>query len=346
MRLSSVSETLKGLGAPGFRLEQVRKAVFGETVSAYDEIAVLPGELRRELAQAAPLLSASLKRVDVSLDGRARKALLELRDGKIVETVLLRPSLRRWTACISSQVGCAVGCTFCATGLMGFSRNLTPEEITDQVLFWRQHMRREGLEGGLNNIVYMGMGEPFAAYENVAESLKILMDQRQFGIGARRISVSTAGLVPGIERFGRDFPQVNLALSLHAAEDSLRARLVPVNKAYPLAALARAVGQYLGLTRRKVFLEYVLLQGENDQPEHARSLVAWVKSAGPAELLHVNLIIFNQTDTPHRAADEEDARRFQSLVLKAGVKATVRQNLGRDIQGACGQLIVQELHTP
>lgn len=342
MRLSSISQALERLGAPGFRLEQVRKGVFGETVSAYDEITVLPADLRRELSRAVPLLSASLRRLDVSADGRARKALLELRDGKVVETVLLRPSLRRWTACISSQVGCAIGCTFCATGLMGLSRNLTPEEVTDQVLFWRQYMKREGLEGGLNNIVYMGMGEPFAAYENVAESLRVLMDQKQFGIGARHISVSTAGLAPGIERFGRDFPQVNLALSLHAAEDSLRARLVPVNKAYPLAALARAVGKYLSLTRRKVFLEYVLLKGENDQAEHAESLVAWVKSAGPAELLHVNLIIFNQTNTPHRATDEEDARRFQSLILKAGVKATVRQNLGRDIRGACGQLIVEE----
>jgi adenine C2-methylase RlmN of 23S rRNA A2503 and tRNA A37 len=342
MRLSRVSEALKELRAPGFRLEQVRKAVFGESAASYDDIVVLPAALRHELAQAAPILSARRRRVDVSRDRRAHKALLTLGDGKVVETVLLRPSESRWTTCISSQVGCAIGCTFCATGLMGLSRSLTPEEITDQVLFWRQYMREEGLSGRLDNVVYMGMGEPFAAYDSVAESLRVLMDQKQFGIGARHISVSTSGLIPGIERFGSDFPQVNLALSLHAAEDALRTKLVPVNKAYPLAALAQAIGKYLRLTRRKVFLEYVLLRGENDRPGDAKLLIEWVKSAGPLELLHVNLIIFNQTDTPHQATDEDNARRFQDMVLAAGIKATVRQNLGRDIQGACGQLIVEE----
>jgi adenine C2-methylase RlmN of 23S rRNA A2503 and tRNA A37 len=225
---------------------------------------------------------------------------------------------------------------------MGLSRNLSPEEISDQVLFWRHYMKEEGLAGRLDNVVYMGMGEPFASYDSVAESLRTLMDQKQFGIGARHISVSTAGLIPGIERFGADFPQVNLALSLHSAEEALRTKLVPVNKAYPLAALAKAIGRYLHLTRRKVFLEYVLLRGENDRPSDARSLIEWIKTAGPLELLHVNLIIFNQTDTPHAATDEGNARRFQELILAAGIKATVRQNLGRDIQGACGQLIVEE----
>ena len=220
--------------------------------------------------------------------------------------------------------------------------SLTPEEITDQVLFWRQYMRQERLPGRLDNVVYMGMGEPFASYDSVAESLRVLMDQKQFAVGARHISVSTSGLVPGIERFGCDFPQVNLALSLHAAEDALRTKLVPVNKAYPLAALAQAIGKYLRLTRRKVFLEYVLLRGENDRPGDAKRLIEWVKSTGPLELLHVNLIIFNQTDTPHQATDEDSARRFQDLILAAGIKATVRQNLGRDIQGACGQLIFEE----
>lgn len=334
-------EALAALGEPRYRLDQVRKAVFEESVSSYEEASALPTAVRRRLCEKAPLLRFMSVTVTVSGDGRARKAVATLVDGQAVETVLLRPSATRWTACVSTQVGCAIACSFCATGLMGLSRNLDAEEIADQVLFWRQYMRREGLPGRLDNVVYMGMGEPFANYEATAQSLKTLMDQKQFGIGARHISVSTSGLAPQIERFGKEFPQVNLALSLHAADDALRTRLVPVNKAYPLAKLASALKSYLKASGRKIFFEYVLLQGENDRPAHARRLVEYLKSLGPLERLHANLIVFNQTDTRHRPSTQEDARAFQALLLKAGVKATVRQNLGRDIEGACGQLIVR-----
>ncbi len=337
-----VAAALKALGQPGYRLDQVRKAVYDQAVSSYDEIAVIPADIRAALAQQAPLLSLTERRVDVSSDGRAHKALLDLRDGKTLETVLLRPSPTRWTTCISSQIGCAVGCTFCATGLMGLERTLTPEEITDQVLFWRQYMRRNNLEGRLDNVVYMGMGEPFACYEAVSESLKILIDQKCFGIGARHISVSTSGVASKIVPFGRDFPQVNLALSLHAATDELRTRLVPMNKAFPLAKLAESLREYLKETNRKIFFEYVLLKGENDRNADAQALIRWLKDLGPSALLHVNLIVFNQTDTPHQPTDESDARRFQDIIMGAGFKATVRQNLGRDIDGACGQLAVLE----
>lgn len=342
MDLPRVAATLKQLKVPGFRLDQVRRAVFDEAVPSYHDIAVLPLDLRRALSDQVPLMSAAERRVEVAGDRRAHKALLTLRDKKIVETVLLRPSPTRWTTCISTQVGCAIGCTFCATGLMGLSRNLSPEEITDQVLFWRQYMKKDALEGRLDNVVYMGMGEPFSNYEGTAESLRRLVDQKQFGIGARHISVSTSGLAPQIERFAKDFPQINLALSLHAADDALRTKLVPVNKAYPLARLSEAIRRYLSVTNRKVFLEYVMLAGENDREGDARRLVEWIRATGPVQLLHVNLIIFNKTATSHEATDEEIARRFQAKLLDAGVKATVRQNLGRDIQGACGQLIVSE----
>ncbi len=342
MDLPRVAATLKQLKVPGFRLDQVRRAVFDEAVPSYHDIAVLPLDLRRALSDQVPLMSAAERRVEVAGDRRAHKALLTLRDKKIVETVLLRPSPTRWTTCISTQVGCAIGCTFCATGLMGLSRNLSPEEITDQVLFWRQYMKKDALEGRLDNVVYMGMGEPFSNYEGTAESLRRLVDQKQFGIGARHISVSTSGLAPQIERFAKDFPQINLALSLHAADDALRTKLVPVNKAYPLARLSEAIRRYLSVTNRKVFLEYVMLASENDREGDARRLVEWIRATGPVQLLHVNLIIFNKTATSHEATDEEIARRFQAKLLDAGVKATVRQNLGRDIQGACGQLIVSE----
>jgi adenine C2-methylase RlmN of 23S rRNA A2503 and tRNA A37 len=186
----------------------------------------------------------------------------------------------------------------------------------------------------------MGMGEPFACYEEVSQSLKILMDQKRFGIGARHISVSTSGIAPRIVDFGRDFPQVNLALSLHAATDELRTRLVPMNKAYALAKLSEALKTYLTATKRKIFFEYVLLKGENDRHQDAQALVQWLSGLGPSSLLHVNLIVFNQTDTPHQPTNESDARQFQQRVMAAGFKATVRQNLGHDIDGACGQLVV------
>jgi len=339
---AKVQAALTALGQPKFRWDQVRQAVFGQSVSSWDEITVLPAETRKALAQTLPLLSIKERRVDVSGDARAHKALFDLADGSVVETVLLRPSETRWTTCISSQVGCAVACTFCATGLMGLTRSLTPEEITDQVLFWRQYMAKKGLPGRLDNVVYMGMGEPFACYEQVSASLKALMDQKLFGIGARHISVSTSGVAPKIALFGRDFPQVNLAISLHAATDELRARLVPMNKAFNLAALAAALKEYIGSTNRKIFFEYVLLKGENDRAEDADALVKWLDAVGPKELLHVNLIVFNQTDTPHKPTDESDAREFQARMLAGGYKSTVRQNLGRDIDGACGQLVVLE----
>ena len=342
MDSAKVQSALKELGQPGYRWDQVRKAVYDQAVASYDEISVLPADVRRAMAEKAPILSLKERRVDVSADGRAHKALLDLPDGKTLETVLLRPSATRWTTCISSQVGCAVACTFCATGLMGLSRSLTPEEITDQVLFWRQYMKKNALEGRLDNVVYMGMGEPFACYEQVSASLNELIDQKRFGIGARHISVSTSGVAPKIVQFGRDFPQVNLALSLHAADDELRSRLVPMNKAYGLAKLAEALKTYLKETNRKVFFEYVLLKGENDRPADAAALAVWLKGLGPSGLIHVNLIVFNQTDTPHKPTDEADARRFQDLIMAEGFKATVRQNLGRDVEGACGQLVVLE----
>ncbi|OGS01517.1 MAG: hypothetical protein A2V88_03110, partial [Elusimicrobia bacterium RBG_16_66_12] len=335
-----VQAALKDLGQPGYRWDQVRKAVFGQAVASYDMVGVLPVDVRKALGEKAPILSLAESRVDSSADARAYKALLDLPGGGTVETVLLRPSPTRWTACISCQVGCAVGCTFCATGLMGLTRNLSPEEISDQVLFWRQYMKRMGQGARLDNVVYMGMGEPFACYEQVSASLKTLMDHKLFGIGARHISVSTSGVAPRIEDFGRDFPQVNLAISLHAADDELRARLVPMNKAYPLAKLADALKKYLAMTNRKLFFEYVLLKGENDRPQDAAALIAWLKGLGPLPLLHVNLIVFNQTDTPHQPTDSRDARSFQEKILSAGLKATVRQNLGCDIGGACGQLVV------
>jgi 23S rRNA (adenine(2503)-C(2))-methyltransferase len=331
---------------PKYRAAQIRQAVFKDHVSSYDEIPTLPLALRKRLSRELPILSVSPDRIEISRDGRARKAVLRLSDGRLIETVLLKPSPTRLTTCISSQVGCAIRCSFCATGLMGLTRSLSAEEIADQVLFWRQHIAREGIQGFLTNVVYMGMGEPFNAYNAVAESLRRLTDQRQFAMAARRISVSTSGVAPKIARFGQEFPQINLALSLHAAEDGLRESLVPLNKAYPLKVLAQALRGYLQETNRKIFLEYVMLHGRNDSLQNAKELVQFAKSCGPLPLLHVNLIAYNEAVPGQVATAEPDIRRFQAALLKEGLAVTVRQNLGRDIHGACGQLLVGEMKTP
>ena len=342
MNWEQVRTFIKELGEPAYRADQLRKPVFEEGISSYAEISTWPESLKKALGGQDPILSLTLKEMTVSNDQRCWKAVLECRDGKKVETVLLRPSEARWTTCISSQVGCAVGCPFCATGQMGLKRNLSAEEITDQVLFWRQFMRREKIAGRLSHVVYMGMGEPFSNYAEVSRSLKILMDQSLFNLAARHISVSTSGIAPKIALFAEDFPQVNFALSLHAASDELRNFLVPVNKAYPLEKIREALKTYLQKSSRKIFLEYILLKGTNDRPQDAENLIRFVRSVGPLELLHVNLIIFNQTDSPFEATAENDARVFQKKIMSAKIHSTVRQNLGRDIEGACGQLILKQ----
>ncbi|MCX5787146.1 MAG: 23S rRNA (adenine(2503)-C(2))-methyltransferase RlmN [Elusimicrobia bacterium] len=335
-----LAHALSSRGEPGYRLGQILEAVYKRGAASYAEIKVLPAPLREALAPQAPILSLTERRLLVSKDGRSRKAALALADGLAIETVLLKPKPGPdWTTCISCQAGCAVGCTFCATGLMGLKRSLTPEEIVDQVLFWVQHLKRENMPGRVTNVVFMGMGEPFHCYEIAAESIRQLTDPVRLGLAQRHIAVSTAGLAPGIERFATDFPQVSLALSLHAANDRLRSKLVPVNKVYPLARLAESLRVYLAKTNRRVFLEYVLLAGENDTPGHAGELAAFVRKTGPVHRFHVNLIAWNPTRTSHAAPAAAQARAFKAELEKAGLSVTIRKNLGQDIQGACGQLI-------
>lgn len=340
MDVARLSAVLSRLNAPGYRLSQILEAVYKRGVASYSGISSLPAPLRDALAAQAPILSLVERRVQVSKDERARKAVLGLADGLAVESVLLKPKPGdAWTVCLSVQVGCAVGCSFCATGLMGLKRDLTPEEIADQPLYWVQHLRRESVGGRVTNVVYMGMGEPFHCYANVAASLRALADPAGLGLAQRHFAVSTAGLAPGIERFAEDFPQASLALSLHAANDALRSRLVPANKAYPLARLAESLSAYCAKTNRRVFLEYVLLSGENDSARDAEELAGFVRGVGFPRLLHVNLIAWNPTRTAHAASNAARARAFKARLEEAGLSVTIRKSLGQDIEGACGQLI-------
>ncbi|MFA5140648.1 MAG: 23S rRNA (adenine(2503)-C(2))-methyltransferase RlmN [Elusimicrobiota bacterium] len=339
MDVARLGVVLAEAGEPRYREAQVLRAVFKEGASSYAEISCLPSALRARLASSVPILSLASRRVLVSSDGSARKALFSLRDGERIESVLLKPRPGgEWCACVSCQAGCAIGCAICATGRLGLRRSLAAEEISDQALFWRQHLAAERLGGRLSRVVYMGMGEPFHCWEAVRESLRALLDPDRFGLAARHVSVSTSGIVPGIQRFIQEFPQVNLAVSLHAASNAKRDALVPINRAYPLDALAQALREAVERTRRKVFLEYALIEGLNDGPADARDLAGFVGLCGGRGLIHVNLIPLNPAGGPYQPSPPAVLRSFRDLLRRMRVSVTIRKSLGADIRGACGQL--------
>ena len=317
-----------------YRLAQIYRAATKELASDFAAITVLPVDLRKRLAEKVALTSLRLETEATSRDGQTTKFLFALADGKEIEAVLMRHRGGRTTACISSQAGCALKCDFCATGQGGFFRNIRPLEIFDQALWLARRARTEG--GTLTNLVFMGMGEPFLNYDAVMDAVSLLNDGQGFNLGARHITISTAGVVPGIDRFAKEGLQVNLAISLHAPDDVLRTRLMPIDKKWPIATLMRAVHAYVAATRRKVFYEYLMLDGVNDRPEDARQLADLL--GGP--LHHVNLIPYNATDAPYRTTPPATMRRFQSILQERGVPSTIRHTMGADIAAACGQLRV------
>lgn len=336
MNLQKLEAVLIAQGQPRFRLEQVKKAIYRDGVSSWSQITTLSKSLRDILTREIVLLSFEVRQILVSKDGQSIKALLELADGNLMETVLIAPKPGMWSACISSQVGCAIGCRFCATGKMGFKRNLTSEEITDQVLFWIQYLKNKNQE--LSTIVYMGMGEPFLNWKQVSQSLRDLIDPVLFGLGARSISVSTSGIPEGIESLAVEFPQVNLALSLHFATNEKRSAVMPINQKNSLEKLRFSLQSYFTKTKRKIFLEYVMLAGLNDSNEDADKLVRFVKSIGKLQLLHVNLIRYNVTDSEFKSSSKERTAMFRKYLEKNRISVTIRKSLGEEIRGACGQL--------
>lgn len=348
MNLQLLEKFLKEKGQPKFRLGQIKKAVYQDGASSFSEITTLSKDLREMLEKEISLLSFSAEKVLVAKNKQSMKALLRLSDGNLIETVLLSqgPSSAEASAgksaCISCQVGCQMGCRFCATGKMGFKRNLTSEEITDQILFWKQYLKANEASSSLSNIVYMGMGEPFNNWEEVSESIRILTDNDLFGFGSRSISVSTAGIADGIERMAKEFPQVNLAISLHFATDEKRDQFMPINKKDNLENLKAALKKYFELANRKVFLEYIMLEGMNDSPNDAFNLAKYIKSIGKLQLLHVNLIRYNTiSDLPAGGlvpSSRDRTERFKAELERMGIPVTIRKSLGEEIQGACGQL--------
>lgn len=341
MDIKKVEEKLREFGQPGFRLKQIQKAVYLDGVSSFNEISTLSKELRHRMSK-LKILSFEVEKVLVAKDGQSVKALLKLKDGENIETVLISPKPNDWSVCISCQVGCPMNCRFCATGKVGLQRNLTAEEITDQVLLWSQYLKNnqklKTTNQKLDNIVYMGMGEPFANWENVQESLKNLIDPKLFGFGSRSISVSTAGIPEGISKLAQEFPQVNLAISLHFADDKKRSEFMPINNKYNLSDLKKSLQNYFQKTNRKIFIEYILLDGINDSQEDAEKLIGYLKSIGKARLLHVNLIRYNVTSGELKPSSKTKTHNFKNYLLRQGINATVRKSLGEEIQGACGQL--------
>ena len=370
MDIVLLEKILKENSQPAWRAKQIIKAIFQDGVSDWSEITTISKELREELKNKIDILSFSAEEILVSGDKRSVKALLKLKDGNLIETVLISLKPETWSACISSQVGCPLGCGFCATGRGGFKRNLEAEEITDQVLFWKQYLthnfefiisnfesnsndRMSNLK--LNNsklkidskfiihnskftIVYMGMGEPFLNWENVKNSLSDLINPELFGFGSRSISVSTAGIPEGIEKMVAEFPQINLALSLHFPTDEQRSKFMPINKKYNLEELRNSLRNYFSKCNRKVFLEYILMEDINDSQDDADNLVKYVKSIGKLQLLHVNLIRYNSTSDELKSSAAGVAREFKDYLERNGISVTTRKSLGEDIQGACGQL--------
>jgi len=318
-------------GLPGYRAAQVWRWVFGRRAATFDEMTDLPKSLRTELAEQCTLFTTRIAKHRIAEDG-TEKLLLELADGQQTECVLLRNERRYLTICISTQVGCAMECAFCASGLDGLVRNLSSAEIIEQML---QLQRLLTTEERLSNIVVMGMGEPLANLDGLLPALRTATSPSGLGIGARKVTISTVGLPAGIRRLGEHNRQYHLAVSLHAPDDEVRGELIPANRKVGIEALLSAADDYFEITGRRITYEYVLLRGLNDQPEQARRLVALLKGR-PAM---VNLIPYNPVpDLPYDTPTLEVTTEFAEVLFNGGLNVRTRYRKGDRIDAACGQL--------
>ncbi|MDD4476792.1 MAG: 23S rRNA (adenine(2503)-C(2))-methyltransferase RlmN [Patescibacteria group bacterium] len=329
MDLSKLDKILKD--EKKYRAQQVKRAVFKNLIKDWSEATSLAVILREKLTQECPLEIDA--RVFISKDGQAIKALIKLKDGLAIESVLMRYKEGRNAICASTQVGCPLGCVFCATGKMGFKRNLDAGEIVEQILFFARYLKERGET--IKNVVLMGMGEPFLNYDNVLLATRIINDKDGLNLGIRHISISTAGLTEGIRKLAEENLAVNLAISFHAPDDELRARLMPIGKQYPIEKILSAVDEYIEKTGRKVMFEYVLIKGVNDSDADAKKLAKLMKK----KLYMVNLIAYNSTNDFSQSSPERTAR-FKEILENEGVSVTERHSFGTDIFAACGQLAV------
>lgn len=339
MNFEYVKQYIKDAGLPNFRIAQVQEAVFKRGISSWEEASSLPADLRAKLAEERPILSFKVSKIVCSQEDKVAKALLTLKDGLQIETVLLKPQ-DTWSVCVSSQVGCPLRCAFCSTGKMGFKRDLTQEEITDQVLMWYQYVRKEKLGERISSVVFMGMGEPLLNYLNVVKAARDLSRPDQLNIGARHISISTSGIADKLHKLAVDLPQANLAVSLHNADNAERSKIMPVNRRFDLDDLKKALEEYIAMTGRQVFLEYSVIENVNSRPEHLRKLADWIYSVKDNYLLHVNLIACN-LGRGEKTSDRV-VKDFAAGLKAMGIGVTIRKSMGNDILAACGQLASQK----
>jgi len=330
---AALEAVLAELREPPYRARQVFRSLHQRLVGSWDACTDLPARLRMSLAKRYRAVSGDLVVQALSKDG-TRKRLLRLQDGQEIETVAIPATspegATRLSVCVSTQAGCAMACTFCATGRMGLARNLTAGEIVDQVYGFG----RDDPDHRPTHVVFMGMGEPLANYAATVAAVRLLSSPEGMHLSQRRLTVSTSGLVPQIRRLASEKLEITLAISLHAPTDALRAELMPINQRFPLKELIPAAADYARKTGRRVSYEYVLLNGVNDSLTQADALIRLL----PRQLSHVNLIPYNATDAEYSATPPARAREFRDTLTAANLSATIRASRGRDIAAACGQL--------
>lgn len=337
----ALAQTMQEWDEQDYRARQIWQGLYQHLWDEPEKFTSLPRTLRQKLDDRFTFTHLQPVSVLDSTDGETRKTLFRLPDNRAVEAVLMRYAQRR-TLCISTQAGCAMGCVFCATGQMGFQRNLTSGEIVEQVLFYARQLQALGER--VTNIVVMGMGEPFHNYAATLGAVDQLNDSAGFNFGARRFTISTVGLVPAIRRFANEQRQVNLAISLHAADDELRSSLLPINRKYPLDDLLAACHDYVIKTSRRITFEWALIRDVNDTPEQAQKLAQRLQifRQNGASICHVNVIPLNPT---HRYSGQATTRQralaFQAELEHNGIPCTIRIRRGIDIQAGCGQLAVE-----
>ena len=330
--IPDLSELLTSWGEPAYRAGQIWKGLYQHYYNSPAEFTNIPKSLREKLEGNLRFNALDPQTAQTSSDRKTIKTLFRLPDNNVIEAVQMDYDRRR-TLCISSQAGCAMGCVFCATGQMGFKRHLTSGEIVAQVMHYARLLNKDGER--VTNIVVMGMGEPFHNYDNTMSAIDRLNHPDGFNFGARRITISTVGLAPAIRRFADEGRQVNLAVSLHAADDETRVEMLPVNKRYPIADVLDACRYYVDKTHRRITFEWALINGVNDSPETARRLASRLKGL----LCHVNAIPLNPTTGyDGQATDRGRAEGFRAVLQQAGIPCTIRMRRGIDIAAGCGQL--------
>ncbi|MDQ3044803.1 MAG: 23S rRNA (adenine(2503)-C(2))-methyltransferase RlmN [Chloroflexota bacterium] len=340
LTLAELEARCIGLGQPVYRARQLYSWVYQQLTPTYTTMSNLPVNLRAELTTELPLEPLTLQRALVTDDARTYKMLYRTTDGQFVETVLMLYRDRA-TVCVSCQIGCAVSCAFCATGIGGLTRNLSAGEMVAQVVAATRRARELGRP--LTNVVMMGMGEPLQNYVATMKMVAIIHDPHGLNMGARRITISTSGVVPRIDALAEEPYQVNLAVSLHAPDDAMRDRLVPLNRRYPIDTLLAACARYIARTGRRVSFEYALMKGINDDEATARALAARLRRL----ICHVNLIPLNPVDLlPFERPEPAEIDRFATILREAGIPTTVRYSRGMEIAAACGQLRAEHAGKP